>query len=170
MMALGAWLKELIMIVLLAVFADLLLPTKAMQKYVRTVLGLGIIAVIVQPIVPFLNPNWVNHAVEIAFSEIEQSNSTGAMNENATISDYATTLQNEQQDQANQMVVNELLSSLPASYRPVVTGITVTGAALGTQDTHIVIIRIAGSVSSEQIQHWAANLLGLSLRQISVTS
>ncbi len=168
--ALGAWLKELVMMVLLAVFADLLLPTKSMQKYVRTVLGLGIIAVIVQPVVPLLNPNWANQIAQMAVSEMADSNTTKTQGETVTASDYATTLQNEQQSAANHMVENQLMSVLPDQFRKSVASITVTGAASGTNATRVAIVRMPGTVTSKELQDWASNLLGISTGQISVTN
>jgi len=44
------WLKEIILIVLLASFVDLLLPNSNIQKYARLILGLLIILTIISPI------------------------------------------------------------------------------------------------------------------------
>lgn len=47
---LSEWLMEIIIIVLLAVFVDLLLPSSNMQKYAKMILGLLIILTIISPI------------------------------------------------------------------------------------------------------------------------
>lgn len=170
MTALGIWLKQLIMMVLLAVFAELLLPTKSMQKYVRAVLGLGIIAVILTPIVPLLNPEWANQAANIAAAELESGNGTRPDGTTAATEEYAAALKTERQSTADEMLKTQLNTSLPSEYRPYVTSIVVTGSASGTNTTHVSISRTSGPVSSKQIQNWAANLLGISAAQVSVTN
>jgi stage III sporulation protein AF len=47
---LGGWLKELILIIMLAAFAELLLPNNNMQRYARTVIGLFLLLTILSPI------------------------------------------------------------------------------------------------------------------------
>jgi len=47
----SSWLKNIILIVLLATFVDLLLPSSNMQKYARMVMGLLIILAILTPII-----------------------------------------------------------------------------------------------------------------------
>lgn len=47
---LGGWLKEIVAIILLAAFIDLLLPNKAMQRYVRLVVGLIILLALLSPL------------------------------------------------------------------------------------------------------------------------
>jgi stage III sporulation protein AF len=170
MTALGIWLKQLIMMVLLAVFAELLLPTKSMQKYVRAVLGLGIIAVILTPVVPLLSPEWANQAANLAVAELGAGNGQSVKSASATTEEYAAALTDEQQSAADEMVQNELDASLPADYRPFVKSIIVTGAATGTGTTHVTISRISGSASSSQIQSFAANLLGIPDAQVTITN
>ncbi len=170
MTAFGIWLKQLVMMVLLAVFAELLLPTKAMQKYVRAVLGLGIIAVILTPIVPFLNPAWANQIANLAVTELNQANTTGNSSVNAMAEGYGAALKNEQQETADEILQNQLQTAMPPEYRPYVTSINVTGADSGTKATHVTIARVNGPVSSDQIQNWAANLLGISKAQVSITT
>lgn len=55
---LGEWLKDIILIVLLASFVDLLLPNSEIQKYARIVLGLLIILVILSPIIEVFDSNY----------------------------------------------------------------------------------------------------------------
>lgn len=52
---LSDWLKQLIIIVMLAAFVDLLLPNNAMQRYVKLVVSLFIILVLLSPIIHLLN-------------------------------------------------------------------------------------------------------------------
>ncbi|AHV98239.1 stage III sporulation protein AF [Paenibacillus sabinae] len=51
---LGDWLREIIMIVLLASFVELLLPGKSMERYARLVLSLLVLLTILSPIVSLL--------------------------------------------------------------------------------------------------------------------
>jgi stage III sporulation protein AF len=52
---LSAWLKEIILAVMLAAFVDMLLPSSSFQRYVKTVLSLFILLVILQPIANLLH-------------------------------------------------------------------------------------------------------------------
>lgn len=55
---LSLWLKKIILLILLATFIELLLPTSAMQRYVRMVIGLFVIMTIITPIFQFINKDW----------------------------------------------------------------------------------------------------------------
>src|ERR1700731_1025242 len=58
MVWLNGWIKELILIILLASFTDLLLPNHALQRYVRTVIGLFILLVLLSPIYELFHHRW----------------------------------------------------------------------------------------------------------------
>lgn len=51
---LGGWLREIIMVVLLAAFVELLLPSKSMERYARLVLSLLVLLTILSPIIALL--------------------------------------------------------------------------------------------------------------------
>lgn len=51
---LGGWLREIVIIVLLAAFVDLLLPSRSMERYVRLVLSLLILLTLLSPVVSLL--------------------------------------------------------------------------------------------------------------------
>ncbi|GGF88307.1 stage III sporulation protein AF [Paenibacillus aceti] len=53
---LGEWLKQIIIIVLFAVFVDLLLPNRAMERYVRFVVSLLILLTLIAPVVRIFAP------------------------------------------------------------------------------------------------------------------
>lgn len=59
---LSNWLKEIILLILIATFMDLLLPNRSMERYVKLVMGLVIILAILAPIISLLNKNvdWSN--------------------------------------------------------------------------------------------------------------
>jgi stage III sporulation protein AF len=48
---LADWLKSIIFVLLLATFADILLPNQTMQRYVKTVMSLFILLTLLQPVV-----------------------------------------------------------------------------------------------------------------------
>ncbi|MHA0855568.1 stage III sporulation protein AF [Paenibacillus sp. CMAA1364] len=51
---LNEWMREVIMIVLLATFVDLILPSRSMERYVKLVLSLLILLTLMQPIIRLL--------------------------------------------------------------------------------------------------------------------
>jgi stage III sporulation protein AF len=55
---LGGWLKTVIMVILLATFVDLLLPSKTLQRYVKTVMSLFILLTLLSPILELFQSNW----------------------------------------------------------------------------------------------------------------
>ena len=54
---LSNWLKEIVLLILIATFIDLLLPNRSMERYVKLVMGLVIILAILAPIISLLNKN-----------------------------------------------------------------------------------------------------------------
>jgi stage III sporulation protein AF len=55
---LNGWIKELIMIIIIAACADFLLPGQALQRYVRSVIGLFILLVLLSPVFEFFHHRW----------------------------------------------------------------------------------------------------------------
>lgn len=79
MTLLGVWLKQIVTIVFLAILADFLLPGKSMQRYVRMVMGLAILAMMLQPIVPIFRRDFASKLADAATNEIfGQANTTSA--------------------------------------------------------------------------------------------
>lgn len=52
------WLKQVILIILLAAFVDLLLPGQAMQRYVRTVVSLFLLLTLLTPVFQLFSRGW----------------------------------------------------------------------------------------------------------------
>ncbi|QWU14778.1 stage III sporulation protein AF [Paenibacillus sophorae] len=67
---LGGWLREIILIVLLATFVELLLPSKSMERYARLVLSLLILLTLLSPIVSLLKGNAASE-LSLAFSRAD---------------------------------------------------------------------------------------------------
>ncbi|GAA0402326.1 stage III sporulation protein AF [Paenibacillus motobuensis] len=65
---LGDWLKQIIIIVLFAVFIDLLLPNRAMERYVRFVVSLLILLTLIAPVVRIFTPE-AKQKLEIALTD-----------------------------------------------------------------------------------------------------
>lgn len=56
--ALGSWLKEVVVVLMLATLVDLLLPGQTMRPYVRTVLGLVVLFTLVSPLFRLFSSGW----------------------------------------------------------------------------------------------------------------
>jgi len=54
----SGWLKQIVLIVMLAAFADLLLPNNAMQRYVKTVMALIILLTLLDPLFSLVRHDW----------------------------------------------------------------------------------------------------------------
>ncbi|OAS22953.1 stage III sporulation protein AF [Paenibacillus oryzisoli] len=55
---LAGWLKTVIMVIMLATFVDLLLPSNTMQRYVKTVLSLFILLTLLTPVLQLFQRDW----------------------------------------------------------------------------------------------------------------
>ncbi|NRF89575.1 stage III sporulation protein AF [Paenibacillus frigoriresistens] len=55
---LAGWLKSVIMVIMLATFVDLLLPSNTMQRYVKTVMSLFILLTLLSPVLQLFQKNW----------------------------------------------------------------------------------------------------------------
>lgn len=64
---LGEWLKEIIVIVLIAVFIDLLLPNRAMERYVKFVVSLLILLTLISPVMRLFSSD-AKREIETAFA------------------------------------------------------------------------------------------------------
>lgn len=77
---LGEWLKDIILIVLLASFVDLLLPNSEVQRYARIILGLLIILVILTPIIEIFDSDYSKSILTNFFeNEIYNEDSASTM-------------------------------------------------------------------------------------------
>lgn len=55
---LGDWLKQVVLIIMLAAFVDLLLPNQAMQRYVKLVVSLFLLLTLMNPIFQLFRRDW----------------------------------------------------------------------------------------------------------------
>lgn len=64
---LSGWLRDIVLIILLATFVDLLIPNNSLQRYVKVVVSLIILLTILSPVISFLKEDRaVNQALEQA--------------------------------------------------------------------------------------------------------
>ncbi|NBI27564.1 stage III sporulation protein AF [Chengkuizengella marina] len=79
---LSNWLREIILVILLATFVDLILPSNKMQRYVKVVISLFILMTILSPIVSLLKVEWNFDQLNNQFQIDEVStNEYGSMSE-----------------------------------------------------------------------------------------
>ncbi|NDI34174.1 stage III sporulation protein AF [Chengkuizengella sediminis] len=79
---LSSWLREIILVILLASFVDLILPSNKMQRYVKVVISLFILMTILSPIVSLLKVEWDFDQLNNQFQLDEVStNDYGSMSE-----------------------------------------------------------------------------------------
>lgn len=61
--AIGAWVKNLIFLVLFAAFLELLLPAGSMKKFLRLIIGIFLLTAVLQPAVNVLNGGFLRGGV-----------------------------------------------------------------------------------------------------------
>lgn len=115
----SGWLKEIVLIVLLAAFVDLLLPNNAFQRYVRTVLGLFILLTLLSPILSLFQQKWdaqkMLASVEQVSSQLNNGTSFGSMRPlQAILQDAERIRQNDRTD-AQKLMERQLASELQQS-------------------------------------------------------
>jgi len=176
MIQLGEWLKQIILIVILAVLTDLLLPTKAMQKYVRMVMGLVVIAAILQPIVPFFQRDWADHLAATVASEVTSlSNNTASSPVSPdlppSLSGYQADLQQQQAKTEDKYIALQLHSLITTQFHDVVSLVVVHGASEGISALQVsVTVQTVDPSELANIRKFVATNLQISLTQVSVQS
>jgi len=140
------WLQNIILVVLLATFVDLLLPTKNLQKYAKMVLGLIVILSIIAPIFSLFSNG-------ISFEKVvEQWNK-----QNQSIADVPvmeTTNQN--QEQINQQYQKKLIEQVEATMKQHLTSLLENRFSITVQS-----VLLDAKVDEQQnweIQHVQVNI------------
>ncbi|RTE09715.1 stage III sporulation protein AF [Paenibacillus whitsoniae] len=117
---LAGWLKTVIMVIMLATFVDLLLPSNTMQRYVKTVLSLFILLTLLSPVLQLFQKDWnLDRLIGQAESQqnaraalaqgIGGSASMPALN---VIQQDAQKLQNAEQKQTQLLVQTQLANAM----------------------------------------------------------
>lgn len=146
MNALGEWLKQLVLIVMLAVFADMLLPTRAMQRYVRIVMGLAIIAAMLQPLVPLLKRDWADQAASLATSETSNV-AVGPGTDSAEANALQQTIANQTKQAANDLLAEQIKEEVEQQWKCQVSDVLVKGNAV---DGSLHVMLSTGPLTAQQ--------------------
>jgi stage III sporulation protein AF len=111
MVWLNGWIKELILIILLASFTDLLLPSHALQRYVRTVIGLFLLLVLLSPLYELFHHRWTpNQWMQAALGEPTAKEEQ--MQSLPDIVKQSNELKTANQQQAKQLLESQLAVSM----------------------------------------------------------
>ncbi|MFB5191141.1 stage III sporulation protein AF [Alicyclobacillus fastidiosus] len=169
MTMLGEWIKQLIIIVMVSIIADMLLPTKSMQKYVRAVLGIAIIAAMIQPLTPFFRQDWADKMASTASSELMKdtsaSNGTGS---DISLAGYQHELVSEQQTETNVMVADAVLESLPQALRAHVARLSVANGSTPSELQATVDVDTSDAKICAEIQQSVMQALEVPSTQVVV--
>ncbi|CAM3793849.1 stage III sporulation protein AF [Alicyclobacillus pomorum] len=171
MTALGEWLKQIVLVVLLAVFADLLLPTKATQKYVRTVMGLAIIAAILQPIIPLFQRNWADRVAQFATDEVFSNQSLDIAPAVPNVDSLKQVLKSQQDAEAANILGQQLKQQLASQFQCVPNSVEISGVQGGTDQLQVrVVVAVSDMPKAGHIQAWIAKELDISSEQVHVVT
>ncbi|MFC9710056.1 stage III sporulation protein AF [Paenibacillus sp. NPDC056933] len=102
---LSSWLRELIMIVLLATFVDMLLPNRSMERYVKLVLSLLILLTLLSPITKLLRSDPVAELKRAMTAMDSPSDGSATLEQ---ILAQGRKLQSNEQEQSLQWTAREL--------------------------------------------------------------
>ncbi len=103
----STWLREIILVVLLATFVDLLLPNSSMQRYVKVVVSLFILMTILSPLILLLKTDFDFNQMALKFEEVNgggQLQTSAEMPSMQKVLREGEALQAEQVAQTKQMV------------------------------------------------------------------
>ncbi len=168
--ALSDWLRHLVMIILLAAFLDLILPTTSMQKYVRTVLGLIVMLTMLNPITALIQTHFNLNALETRItgplfgSSMPWQTSSNANKSSGNVTfqtDLSATLREEVQSGLGVSLQSvQVGTRSSADGTPVVTGVTASLGILPSSEKRSVVI--------QEVQAQIAESLGLPLSTVQV--
>ncbi|NWL87407.1 MULTISPECIES: stage III sporulation protein AF [unclassified Paenibacillus] len=112
---LGEWLKQIIIIVLFAVFIDLLLPNRAMERYVRFVVSLLILLTLIAPVVRIFTPE-AKQKLEIALADnLNDSNSSNTQQSTLAILRQGEEMRQKQEAEVLQWTAEEAARQMKQS-------------------------------------------------------
>lgn len=163
--ALGDWLKQIILIVLLATIADLLLPTKTMQKYVRMVMGLAIVAAMLQPMVPFFKGDFADQMAKAAWLE---SGGQISLPTPSTTS-LSNILQRQQQTNENLYADKTLKEAVLSKFNVTVTNIKLSGTGAPSDPLHVTLtLNGQNPTQVQEIRTFVAGYLQLPTTAVTI--
>ncbi len=165
MTAVGEWLRQIVLIVMFAVVADLLLPNKEMQRYVRMVLGLAVIAAMLQPLHMIVQTGWSDRLAGAAASEVLAGNSNDASS--ASVSQFESVLQSEQTAQTNRYLASTLKADIASKFQAHVSSVQITGAP-GDASFAVTVTITDAPGEAKQIQDFVATAMALPKQRVTV--
>ncbi|GIO30736.1 MULTISPECIES: stage III sporulation protein AF [Paenibacillus] len=113
---LSSWLKEVIMVVLLASFVDLILPSRSMERYVKLVLSLLILLTLLGPLIKILT-DAAEVKIAAAFNAMDQTYEAGGKGSLQQIMNEAKQLQTRQQKQSLEWAAREVAAQMKDQIR-----------------------------------------------------
>lgn len=102
---LNDWIREIVMIILLAAFLDLIIPNSSLDRYVKVVVGLLILLAILSPIISFLQSDW---SVDRLLDTTLSTESTPAMRDVNTVLREGEEMKQYQESQSMRLVQNQM--------------------------------------------------------------
>jgi stage III sporulation protein AF len=108
---LSEWLKQIVLLVLIATFMDLLLPNNAMERYVKLVMGLLIVMAILSPIFQLIKHDF--DLTSLAFQQPKEIR--GEMTSVETIRQQGKELQQQQDQWVKDQVESQLEKTIRQS-------------------------------------------------------
>jgi stage III sporulation protein AF len=166
MTAIGEWLKQIILIVMFAVIADLLLPNKEMQRYVRMVLGLAVVAAMLQPIHAIVQNGWSDRLANAAASEVMAGGTTDASTD--SVRHFQSVLESEQTAEANRFLADELKAQIETKFGVRVLSVHVSGRT-GSGPVSVTITLADGDAARE-VQSYVADTMDITTNRVTVTT
>lgn len=116
---LSEWIKEIILIIMLAVFIDLLLPSDKMQRYVKVVLSLFILMTILTPIVAFFNKDFNFESWDEALFEPSNKQSYRSLDE---VLDAGAELRRQNDLKAGQLIETRMVELMKRDLDAILPG------------------------------------------------
>ncbi|MED5017564.1 stage III sporulation protein AF [Paenibacillus chibensis] len=114
---LSSWLKEIIMVVLLASFVDLILPSRSMERYVKLVLSLLILLTLLSPLIKLLT-DAADIKLAGAFNRFNQQSAAGGSKGSLQqIMEQAQQLKNQQNQQSLEWAAREIAAQMQEQIR-----------------------------------------------------
>ncbi|CAM3223506.1 MULTISPECIES: stage III sporulation protein AF [Paenibacillus] len=154
---LSSWLRELIMIVLLATFVDMLLPNRSMERYVKLVLSLLILLTLLSPITKLLKSDPVGE-LKRAMTAMDSPSDGNATLEQ--ILAQGRRLQSNEQEQSLQWTAKELANVMKGQIEET-TGERVQSVEVKlAMDTSKLETDLASSVELPVIQYVLVEMSG----------
>lgn len=167
MTAVGEWLRQIVLIVMFAVIADLLLPNKEMQRYMRMVLGLAVIAAMLQPLHVLVQSGWSDRLAGAAASEVLSGTNSDA--NSASVKEFEAVVESEQTRQANQYLAQSLTSDIEAKFGVPVSSVHIQGqVGTGALRVDVDVPSYAGDPA--EVQDFVASTLAIPAKRVNVTT